>query len=483
MEKLKKYVTRKNLAYGNLALGIIALILVLLYFTAVGNASSLSDMQGALSTMRNMCNLFYVVFILLLGLVAGYAFRLFQMKDKIFANSVLFGCDVFALVMAFISLPAVQGIHAFTKGDLGKALAYSGSMSNSGTILVLMVIACLISAGFSIYVVFVKKTEEIDVQNVKEDLAQGVKNAGETISKAGESASQNVSKMSDKIKAYYQTEKGKKNVLLIGAGALVVVALIVGVSIYNAVKRTPIDLTKQCEVSFEGVSGEGQARISCEPDYDHTNSDIEMFVNDVTYSVEKDGKLKNGDKVVVKAQYSEATADSCKLKVENTEKEFVVEGLEVVYKKFAEVPKKVSGQFESEAQKALDKYLKQEYTDSFFNDDVSIESTKLIAVYYMYNDYDRSGKAYYLYRASLLETEEEYSEKFVEYYYVPITDINTREDVDFKNLSARKLYMYADELSDQLAIDEFKENYSGVEVVKEQPDGKIYKEERIENAN
>ena len=79
MEKLKKYVTRKNLAYGNLALGIIALILVLLYFTAVGNASSLSDMQGALSTMRNMCNLFYVVFILLLGLVAGYAFRLFQM--------------------------------------------------------------------------------------------------------------------------------------------------------------------------------------------------------------------------------------------------------------------------------------------------------------------------------------------------------------------------------------------------------------------
>ena len=54
---------------------------------------------------------------------------------------------------------------------------------------------------------------------------------------------------------------------------MVVVALIVGVSIYNAVKRTPIDLTKQCEVSFEGVSGEGQARISCEPDYDHTNSE------------------------------------------------------------------------------------------------------------------------------------------------------------------------------------------------------------------
>ena len=54
MEKLKKYVKRKNLAYGNLALGIIALILVLLYFMAVGNASSLSDMQGALSTMRNI---------------------------------------------------------------------------------------------------------------------------------------------------------------------------------------------------------------------------------------------------------------------------------------------------------------------------------------------------------------------------------------------------------------------------------------------
>ena len=172
--EVKEICNKKNLAYGNLALGIITLILVLLYFTAVGNASSLSDMQGALSTMRNMCNLFYVVFILLLGLVAGYAFRLFQMKDKIL-NSVLFGCDVFALVMAFISLPAVQGIHAFTKGDLGKALAYSGSMSNSGTILVLMVIACLISAGFSIYVVFVKKTRKIDVQNVKEDLAQGVK--------------------------------------------------------------------------------------------------------------------------------------------------------------------------------------------------------------------------------------------------------------------------------------------------------------------
>lgn len=91
MEKLKKYVTRKNLAYGNLALGIIALILVLLYFTVSGNVSSLSDMQGVLSTMRNMCNLFYVVFILLLGLVSGYAFRLFQMKDKFLRTAYYLG--------------------------------------------------------------------------------------------------------------------------------------------------------------------------------------------------------------------------------------------------------------------------------------------------------------------------------------------------------------------------------------------------------
>ena len=58
-----------------------------------------------------------------------------------------------------------------------------------------------------------------------------------------------------------------------------------------------------------------------------------MFMSDVTYKVEKDGELKNGDDAFLKAEYSQATADSCKVKVENPEKKVKVEGLEIVYKR------------------------------------------------------------------------------------------------------------------------------------------------------
>ena len=44
MEKLRLYLTRKNVYLGNVVIGIVAIVLGILYLSAGGNVSSLDDL-------------------------------------------------------------------------------------------------------------------------------------------------------------------------------------------------------------------------------------------------------------------------------------------------------------------------------------------------------------------------------------------------------------------------------------------------------
>ena len=60
MEKLRLYLTRKNVYLGNVVIGIVAIVLGILYLSAGGNVSSLDDLGNALSLLKFMCVLFYI---------------------------------------------------------------------------------------------------------------------------------------------------------------------------------------------------------------------------------------------------------------------------------------------------------------------------------------------------------------------------------------------------------------------------------------
>ena len=392
MELLKKYATRKYLMYGSIAGGILAVIMLIIYLTVGQGLDSLSGLSSALSSFRSLCVLYYIDFVILVILVGGYAFRIGYLKDASFMGKLLLGCNGAALLMGLFCFSAIRAVHALASGDFTAAMAYSGSMDNKGIMLVIMVLAQIAAAGISIYILFVKRNEQVEAEEAMKDLSEGAKAAGEAVSKASAAAQDHALKLSEKCKAYYKTEKGRRNTIIGGIAAAVVIVCIAGFSIYQSVKKTPIDLTSACTVTFEG-------------------EDIRMFMSDVTYKVEKDGELKNGDDAVLKAEYSQATADSCKVKVENPEKKVKVEGLEIVYKTFAEIPKASSDKFEAAAKAALEAYIKDRSTSFFSSTKVTVEHVALIGVYYEYRSYDHTGTAHYVYRTKVTEDSKYSTEK------------------------------------------------------------------------
>lgn len=476
MEKLKQYVTRKNLLLVSMIDGILGLLLVLAYMITM-NSTSISS---ALSLLSFLCFLFYANFVLLLLLTAGYAFVIFLAQQKNVTMYVLGGCTLGAFISALICFPAVNAISQVLNGDFSAifSLAYSGTNVDIWMILMLILqVACGVIGG---YLRFVKKGQDLS----QEDLSQmqdAAKQVGDTARKAAADVAQGTVKLSQKWKEYYQTEKGKKNVRILGAVVAVVVVAIVGVNIWSSMQKTPIDLTSACEVSYSGFDGAGYAYVDCDVDYDINNSQIATFVYDVTYTVENDGALSNGDKVTLSANYSEKTADSLKLKVENAERELTVEGLTVVYRTFADIPSDVSGQFDQTTKAALTADIMEDEGSSFGPESITINSCDNIGVYYAYNTYYGTGTVYYLYRVDVTREYSYSIDKNVEYYSVSIDPISstyslTLDDPESSDFYVSEIYLYDEEKTDQKAVDNFSLYMSDLETVKENLSKDTYKD-------
>lgn len=483
MEKLRLYLTRKNVYLGNVVIGIVAIVLGILYLSAGGNVSSLDDLGNALSLLKFMCVLFYIDLFFSLLLSISLAFRLFYIKDNEITVKILGGLSVFSTLMGLLSFSGVHALYQLLNGNF-MALFGLGGIGSLGTMLFLFIACEIAQGGFAGYLLFVKKTEELDVSAVKEDAEQLGEFAKEKASLAMDAASKGANKLSEKWKAYYATEKGKKTVRYGGIGIAGVIIVIAAVSIYFSLKKTPIDLTSTCELTYSGVSGEGYADVNCNVDYDRNNTNFMTFVNNVYYEIENNGSLSNGDTVVLKAIYSEETAKGSKIEVLNPQKEFTVEGLEVVYRTFEEIPEDVSSQFEQATETALKEDIEE--TQSFFGPDtVVMNSCDLIGVYYTYNSYYHEGTAYYVYRTNVTEEYTSQTETNTEYYSVRINPISSSEDVDLESdsLIISQINLYGDEKTDEEAIDYFKSYQSDLEVVRESLSDETYVDETVQKEN
>lgn len=110
MELLKKYATRKYLMYGSIAGGILAVIMLIIYLTAGQGLDSLSGLSSALFSLRSLCVLYYIDFVILVILVGGYAFRIGYLKDASFMGKLLLGCNGAALLMGLFCFSAIRAV-------------------------------------------------------------------------------------------------------------------------------------------------------------------------------------------------------------------------------------------------------------------------------------------------------------------------------------------------------------------------------------
>lgn len=475
METLKKYVTGRNLQIGTL-IGTAFAIMMFITAASIGSntetISSFSDLGGLISSLKTFCNIFYLDFIVILVVTAGYAFRMIYEKDDTIHAKVLTALNGIICLFALICFSSIHNMKAGLSGDFA-SLMQLGDIEGQLNILKFMLYIQIVAGIAAGYFLFYKKKNTVtaDVQNSE-------------ASDEAKVATEEHESIIDPIKSYYATEKGKRNIRIGGAVTGVIILLIVIVNIYESTRRTEIDLTSACEVTFEGVSGNGTASINCSPDYDHSNEKISTFMNGVSYTIDNNGNLENGNKITLQASFSEATAESSKIKPVKTKRTFTVKGLEKAYRVFADVPEKLSGKFEASSKAYLEKDIQDEVNRLYGYDSITIEDISLIGIYYDYTSYDNSGIAYYVYRTKETRERSYSTKKEVNYYTVMIDNINPSYDLDLTDesddLRTSTISIYDEEKTDVKALKQFTKYYTDLEKVKTQPGSDTYKDERID---
>ena len=131
-----------------------------------------------------------------------------------------------------------------------------------------------------------------------------------------------VEKAKEATKTLVEKIRGLSRKQKVGIISVIAVCIVgfAGFKIYNTFFNfDEIDLMGQMtQPTFSGYDGDGS--IDTYPgmgniDYYRTKPGIEEFINSVTYKVDKEEGLSNGDKVTVTAEYSAETAKSLKIKV------------------------------------------------------------------------------------------------------------------------------------------------------------------------
>lgn len=164
----------------------------------------------------------------------------------------------------------------------------------------------------------------------------------------------------EKAIAFLKTKNGK---MILGA-VIVVVLAFVGYKIWDTFfNKTVIDAFANMTVSYDGYDGAGEAYVDeSDIDYDMTNAQLAQFVGDISFDIENNGELSNGDKVTVTAVYSKETAKQLKVVLKEESKQFDVSGLIVKYQSASEIDKTLY-------QKAYDAALRESTNSSYYDTD------------------------------------------------------------------------------------------------------------------
>lgn len=116
--------------------------------------------------------------------------------------------------------------------------------------------------------------------------------------------------------------------------AVIIVAGIAGFFIWSTkIKTTEVDLTSripQSAITFLGENGEGTAQIDevkARNAIEAGDKKAKKFIEGVSYTIDKDTNLSNGDEITVTADYSATDQETYRIEPKNTSRKFVVKGL------------------------------------------------------------------------------------------------------------------------------------------------------------
>lgn len=457
MEFLEKWFTKRNATLVSIAIGICTIVILLLSSTADFSTSDPSSMIGI------FCFLYYIYFLAAILMCAMYAFLYFKKANKDRLTLIGMVIAIVAVIVCMMNWKIIGALRALLNEDF---LGMMGIMSVADSIELrlnlfrLALIANAVFGGYQLYLLKTNKGIELD-PNTKQEINENLDQAKDSVMKGASIAGEQLNKGTQKVVTFLKTKNGK----LTGIAVIVCIVVIGAVFAYNANKKTNIDLAATCEYTVQGESGRGTLnRVSCTNDYDGDDTKINKFLRYVTYDVENDGTLENGDKIKIYANYADQTVEELKLNITNDSYEVEISGLIEYYTKTEDIPKELLDSASTITKEKAMEYLKEPnfyYGDTLYKaNDVKAEEPELIAAF-LETDSSYSHDAVFLYKAKATGTVKEKSESTTLYCKVTISSFSSviAEETSKPTVSADLIHAVFDT--------EFKTDDEAIEYVKE----------------
>ena len=322
---------KKTYAFKPLCL-LVIIFDVILSISLWRMVSILSNVLSALTSLSSILRvlLFYLLGVLGVIVVTVFLYLYYVKQEK--AKGILFDAVAHTLLAVYF------GLQLLGFGN-GQTLSANDSLFNIIALFVLVLVVIhvfvMLRLDDMIHVTVLDaylpagKNQMTQSQMVEEPI-QDISSVQEDLQEQKEPLM-----TKEKAVAFFKTKNGKIVIGVIGA----IVIAFGGYKIWDTFfNKTVIDAFMNVTVSFDGYNTEGEARVeNAGIDYDMTNDDLAQFVGGISFEVENNGTLSNGDKVTVKAVYSKETAKQLKVVLKEETKQFDVSGLTVKYQSASEI--------------------------------------------------------------------------------------------------------------------------------------------------
>ena len=418
MEKIKSYITKKNLDYVLVILGVIACISIF----QIRNLFDLDDIHNVANKIGLLSLVFMIILIGSLVVIAGACYIKFYRKTN--EKDIMF-----YLVLEIISL-----LGAFNGSQIVSAIVSSANSSGSLDQFVsnLMMKIILIILSILIQIILGVKA----IINLKKN---------EYIENAIQATDNNNNNLDIK-----NVVSGKTGKLILVILAIVIVAGVVYQLFFNKPKSIDIILGDSCEVTYEGDSGEGSASFYCRESYDSneledTNDSVAMsdFLSTVEYTITNNGELSNGDELVIKIVYDESKADENNYNVTIKENKYEVTGLIERYKSSDDIPTKTMKKIDQLTVDEMNDIIEHDRKDfmsltktndrDFSFEDIEdnvVKSKEFVSKYTTYDKEYKQLDLHYIYKVKTSGKVGDNQEERIVYLYFRINDINSEEEYD-----------------------------------------------------
>ena len=148
---------------------------------------------------------------------------------------------------------------------------------------------------------------------------------------------------------------------------------------------TEVDVFEHVRVEYQGVDGRGSVVIG--EIYDaFTDEKIQEFLDTVKYSADKTSELSDGDTIVLSAEYDKELMKKNKIKVNEFQKEYTVESLDIIPKTVSEIEGYEA--IQTELKNKAKVLCEEEYKNNSYQ---NITSYKLSEETFFYGDSETDG--------------------------------------------------------------------------------------------